>query len=105
MPLYKLSEEKYIKSFFFCKVKTARQCWPTPLIPALTGGSLRFQGQPGIQSQFQDRELLHKKHCLDKTNETKQIKYTIKKVRTATLCFNYNAYRGNEEKYYSVTSR
>jgi hypothetical protein len=57
-----------------------------PLIPAL--GRQRqvdfwVQGQPGLQSEFQDSQGYTEKPCLEKTkNKTKQNKQTNKSSRT-----------------------
>lgn len=46
-----------------------------PLIPEKAGGSLWVQGQPGLQSQFQDSQGNKEKPCLEKPNQqTKQKK-------------------------------
>ena len=63
------------------KIQNAMTCltwWHTPLIPAL--GKQRqvdfwVQGQPGLQSEFQDSQGYIEKPCLEKTKtKTKQNK-------------------------------
>jgi hypothetical protein len=49
------------------KVKIARQWWHTPLIPALgrqKQADFWVQGQPGLQSEFQDSQSYTEKPCL-----------------------------------------
>jgi hypothetical protein len=57
------------------------QWWRTPLIPALgrqRQADFGVQGQPGLQSEFQDSQGYTKKPCLKKPKRTKQ-KQTNKK--------------------------
>jgi hypothetical protein len=49
------------------KLKLARQWWHTPLIPAIgrqKQGDFRVEGQPGLQSEFQDSQGYTEKSCL-----------------------------------------
>jgi hypothetical protein len=52
-----------------------RAWWHMPLIPALgRQGQANFwvQGQPGLQSEFQDSQGYTEKPCLEKQHKTKQ---------------------------------
>ena len=89
------------------KKNTARQWWCMPLIQHLrgkSGGSLRIQGQPGLQSKFQDRlKSYTEKHCLkklkpkqSKTNKQTKLKilYVLDKVWTGcSTQVNYEFHR------------
>jgi hypothetical protein len=55
--------------------RDAGQWWCTPLIPALgrqKQADFRVQGQPGLQSEFQDSQGYTKKPCLEKQSKTKE---------------------------------
>jgi hypothetical protein len=58
-----------IKEVFYGRV-----WWRTPLIPALgrqRQADFQVQGQPGLQSEFQDSQGYTEKPCLKKTNKQK----------------------------------
>jgi hypothetical protein len=63
-----------------CVVKTlgtSRAWWRMPLIPALGRQrqvDFRVQGQPGLQSEFQDSQGYTEKSCLEKQKTKKQNK-------------------------------
>jgi hypothetical protein len=68
------------------------QWWP--LIPAL--GRQRqvdfwVQGQPGLQSEFQDRQDYTEKPCLEKTKNKKQ-KTKQNKTKDCLSCFGWSSY-------------
>jgi hypothetical protein len=70
----------YLKSWRFSRV-----WWRTPLIPALgrqRQADFWVQGQPGLQSEFQDSQGYTEKPCLEKT-KNKQKK--IMKVQTNAI--------------------
>jgi hypothetical protein len=53
----------------------ARQWWCTPLIPELgkqRQADFQVQGQPGLQSEFQDSQGHTEKPCLENTKKQKQ---------------------------------
>jgi hypothetical protein len=50
-------------------LRASRAWWRTPIIPAL--GHLWVQGQPGLQSEFQDSQGYTEKPCLKKTKKLK----------------------------------
>jgi hypothetical protein len=62
------------------KIRSSQQWWRTPLIPALgrqRQADFWVQGQPGLQSEFQDSQGYTEKPCLGKTkNKTNQIQST-----------------------------
>jgi hypothetical protein len=55
--------------------------WRTPLIPALgrqRQADFEVQGQPGLQSEFQDSQGYTEKPCLEKTNkQTNKKEYKV----------------------------
>jgi hypothetical protein len=64
-------------SDFFFSVKNTNTS--TPLVPALRRQrqvDFRVQGQPGLQSEFQDSQGYTEKPCFEKQNKTKQKKQT-----------------------------
>jgi hypothetical protein len=63
--------------------KRARQWWRMPLIPAL--GRQRqvdfwVQGQPGLQSEFQDSQDCTEKPCLEKPKKKKKDWQTFSQI-------------------------
>jgi hypothetical protein len=86
----------------FKKESHARQWWRTPLIPAL--GRQRqedfwVQGQPGLQSEFQDIQGYTEKPCL-KTNKqaNKKKKKKEKKRKVPLLNMKTRHYRGTAQR-------
>jgi hypothetical protein len=67
------------------KICTCSQVWwHTLLIPALRRQKQTdfwFQGQPGLQSEFQDSQGYTEKPCLKKQNKTKQNKTKQNKTK------------------------
>jgi hypothetical protein len=64
----------------------ARRWCSTPLIPAL--GRQRkadFPGQPGLQSEFQDRQGCTEKPCLEKPKKRKKRKKGKKETEAGSL--------------------
>ena len=64
---------------------SAGRCWHTPLIPALgrqRQADFWVQSQPGLQSEFQDRQGYTEKPCLEK-KKTKKKKKKKKKEWTS----------------------
>jgi hypothetical protein len=54
------------------KGETAGRWWPTPLIPALgrqRQADFWIQGQPGLQSEFQDSQGYTEKPCLKRRGD------------------------------------
>ena len=61
----------FMKTFFKI-LYIAGQWWHMPLIPALGRQRQGVQGQPGLQSEFQDSQGYKEKPCLENKNENKQ---------------------------------
>jgi hypothetical protein len=67
----------YIYMTWIEKQIWAGRWWRMPLIPALgrqRQADLWFQGQPGLQSEFQDSQDYTEKPCLEKTKNKKKQK-------------------------------
>jgi hypothetical protein len=82
----------FVHLFIFCKkdIGLARQWGHTPLIPALgrqRQADFWVQGQPGLQSEFQDSQSYTEKPCLKKPKKKKKKKKKEKGLEKHGVCF------------------
>ena len=69
------------------KERSSQAWWHTPLIPAFwrqRQADFSVQGQPGLQSEFQDSQGYTEKPCLEKQKQKQQQKNTTINVPTST---------------------